>query len=129
MSEPYQTRRQHPRFNVDVKVSVLVASERFEARTRDISRAGVCLVADKPIDREAEIELELVLTFGDDCVSEPLPVTGKVAWITPANAHGNRPQGLGIQFADSDGLKELRKKIEGILGGALHSSSKPTHTL
>ncbi len=82
MSEPYQTRRQHPRFNVDVKVSVLIASERFEARTRDISRAGVCLVADKPIDREAEIELELVLTFGDDGVSEPLPVTGKVAWCT-----------------------------------------------
>jgi hypothetical protein len=82
MSQPYQIRRQHPRFTVDIKVLVRVASERFDARTRDISRAGVCLVADKPIDREAEISLELVLTFGDDGVSEPLPVTGKVAWCT-----------------------------------------------
>jgi hypothetical protein len=82
MSHSYSIKRQHPRYNVDIKVSVRVASESFDARTRDISRAGVCLVADKPIDREAEIELELVLTFGDDGVSEPLPVRGKVAWCT-----------------------------------------------
>jgi type IV pilus assembly protein PilZ len=68
----------------------------------------------------------MLLTLLDD--PNTYPVTGKVAWITPANAHGNRPR-VCIQFADSDALKELRKKIEGILGGALHSSSKPTHTL
>jgi hypothetical protein len=82
MSHPYTIKRQHPRYTVDVKVSVRVANQSFDARTRDISRAGVCLVANTPIDREAEIELELVLTFGDDGVSEPLPVTGKVAWCT-----------------------------------------------
>ena len=69
----------------------------------------------------------MLLTLLDD--PNKYPVTGKVAWVTPANAHGNRPQGLGIQFADTESLKELRKRIEGILGGALHSSSKPTHTL
>ena len=78
----YQTKRQHPRYNVDIQVGVRVAQESFDARTRDISRAGLCLVAGKPIEREAEIELELVLTFGDDGVSEPLPVVGKVAWCT-----------------------------------------------
>jgi type IV pilus assembly protein PilZ len=57
------------------------------------------------------------------------PVAGKVAWITPQNAHGNRPPGIGVQFADSDAMKALRRKIEGHLGGALQSSSKPTHTL
>jgi type IV pilus assembly protein PilZ len=69
----------------------------------------------------------MLLTLLDDPAK--YPVTGKIAWVTPANAHGNRPQGLGIQFADNESIKLLRKKIEGMLGGALHSSSKPTHTL
>ena len=78
----YSTRRQHPRFNVDIKVGVSVESVHFEARTRDMSRAGVCLVATHPIPRETEISLELVLTFGDAGNSEPLTVIGRVAWCT-----------------------------------------------
>ena len=78
----YQTRRQHPRYNVDIQVGVRVANETFDARTRDISRAGLCLVAGKPIDCEAEIELELVLTFGEAGTSEPLKMIGRVAWCT-----------------------------------------------
>ena len=57
-----------------------------------------------------------------------IPVVGQVAWITPNNAHGNRPQGLGIHFADNAPMKELKKRIENILTGALQSS-KPTHTI
>ena len=37
MSEGRLTRRQHPRFHVDVQVAVSVANERFAARTRDVS--------------------------------------------------------------------------------------------
>jgi len=76
------SRRQHQRYNVDVQVAVSVANEKLDARTRDMSRAGLCLVTTQPIPRETEVSLELVLTFGDDGVSEPLPVTGKVAWCT-----------------------------------------------
>jgi len=57
-----------------------------------------------------------------------IPVSGRVAWVTPANAHGNRPQGVGVQFDDVQPLHELRKKIEGMLAGTLQSS-RPTHTL
>jgi hypothetical protein len=79
----YAVRRQHPRYNVDLRVSVTVASGRLQARTRDMSRAGLCLVAVQPIGREAEIKLELVLTFGSDGMSEPLVLVGRVAWCTP----------------------------------------------
>lgn len=72
-------------------------------------------------------EVLMLLTLMED--ASKYPITGKVAWITPANAHGNRPQGIGVQFSDNDGMKALRKKIEGILGGALQASSKPTHTM
>jgi hypothetical protein len=82
MSAPYAVRRQHPRFNVDVQAGVTVANNQLEARTRDMSRAGVCLVAMQAIAPETEIALELVLTFGEGGMSEPLKVMGKVAWCT-----------------------------------------------
>ena len=82
MTKTYPVRREHPRFNVDIQVAVAVADVKFAARTRDMSRAGVCLVAEQPIARETEISLELVLTFGDTGTSEPLKMIGRVAWCT-----------------------------------------------
>jgi hypothetical protein len=78
----YKKRREHPRFNVDIQVGVSVADEKFAARTRDMSRAGVCLIGEQPIPADTEISLELVLTFGDTGTSEPLKMIGRVAWCT-----------------------------------------------
>lgn len=58
---------------------------------------------------------------------EKIPVAGKIVWITPVGAQGNRAAGVGIQFSEKDsGL--ARTKIENILGGAL-KSERPTHTM
>ena len=65
MTKQYPVRREHPRYNVDIRVGVALADVKFAARTRDMSRAGSCLVAEQPIARDTEISLELVLTFGD----------------------------------------------------------------
>ena len=56
--------------------------------------------------------------------SEKIPVSGKVIWITPSGAHGNRVAGIGVQFNEQD---ELRNKIETYLAGTLNSDSH-THT-
>jgi type IV pilus assembly protein PilZ len=55
-------------------------------------------------------------------------VAGRVAWITPARASGNRTQGIGIQFPKDEKSAELRAKIENILGTAL-GSDKATQTV
>jgi type IV pilus assembly protein PilZ len=68
----------------------------------------------------------LILALMDDPAK--IPVVAQVAWITPPNAHGNRPAGVGLQFSENQPMKELKKRIEGILAGALQSS-KPTHTI
>jgi hypothetical protein len=78
----YPKRREHPRFNVDIQVGVSVADEKFAARTRDMSRAGVCVIGEQPIPADTEISLELVLTFGETGTSEPLKMLGRVAWCT-----------------------------------------------
>ncbi|WP_121332211.1 PilZ domain-containing protein [Pseudomonas aeruginosa] len=57
---------------------------------------------------------------------EKIPVAGKVVWITPKGAQGNRAASIGVQFNDGDNT--ARNKIETYLAGAL-KSDRPTHTM
>jgi type IV pilus assembly protein PilZ len=68
----------------------------------------------------------VVLQFMEEPMK--LPITGKVAWINPDHAAGNRPQGVGIQLPDNDVGRDLKKKIEGILA-PVAKSDRPTHTV
>ena len=70
-------------------------------------------------------EVFMLLTLMDE--AERLPVAGRIIWITPVGAEGNRAAGIGVQFSDQDG-GAARNKIEGYLAGALQSD-RPTHTL
>jgi type IV pilus assembly protein PilZ len=56
------------------------------------------------------------------------PVAGKVAWVTPAKAAGNRTQGVGIQFPKDEKSRLLKLKIEEILG-AMAGVDRPTQTI
>ena len=60
--------------------------------------------------------------------SERLPVAGKVVWVTPAGAQGNRPAGIGVQFAESAEGEVARSKVEALLAG-ITNSDKPTGTM
>ena len=71
-------------------------------------------------------EVLILLSLLDD--PNKIPLQGTVAWINPAHAAGNRPQGIGVQLADGDAGRELRKRVEGLLAGALQSA-RPTHTI
>ncbi|HWT60426.1 MAG TPA: hypothetical protein VN284_21510, partial [Rhizobium sp.] len=44
-------------------------------------------------------EVVLLVSLADE--SERLSVVGKVAWICPPGAQGNRTAGIGIHFNDS----------------------------
>ncbi len=57
---------------------------------------------------------------------EKIPVAGKVVWVTPRGAQGNRAAGIGVQFNADDEM--AKNKIETYLAGAL-SSDRPTHTM
>jgi type IV pilus assembly protein PilZ len=70
-------------------------------------------------------EVFMLLTLMDS--KEKLPVAGRVVWITPVGAQGNKTAGLGVQFSDLD-KGATKGKIEKQLAGAL-SSDRPTHTM
>jgi type IV pilus assembly protein PilZ len=71
-------------------------------------------------------DIYLLLSLPDD--PQRFPVAGKVAWITPANASGGRTQGVGVRFPNDDKSRQLKVKIEEILGTSLQSQ-KPTQTI
>lgn len=59
--------------------------------------------------------------------TEKIPVAGKIVWLTPKGAQGNRAAGVGVQFSDLDG-GAARNKIETYLAAAL-KSDRTTHTM
>ena len=71
-------------------------------------------------------EVFMLLTLMQD--TEKLPVAGRVVWITPQGAQGNRIAGIGVQFGSDHESETARKKIETYLAGAL-GSDRPTHTM
>jgi len=68
----------------------------------------------------------VLMSLPDD--PQRYPIAGKVAWVTPAKAAGNRTQGVGIRFPKDDKTQGLRLKIEEMLGGHL-ASDRSTQTI
>ena len=69
-------------------------------------------------------EVFMLLSLMDE--PEKIPVAGKVVWITPRGAQGNRAARIGVQFSGEDDIAS--KKIETYLAGSL-DSDRPTHTM
>ncbi len=84
MSDERNDLRRHPRFVVDVEATVaLPDGQRLVARTRDVSRNGVCLVTSAALRPGDDVDVELVLAFGENAFSEPLCLVARVVWCTP----------------------------------------------
>lgn len=71
-------------------------------------------------------DVYVLLSLPDD--PQRYPVAGKVAWVTPAKAAGGRTQGVGIRFPDDEKSRQLKHKIEELLGAHL-GSDRPTQTI
>ncbi len=80
-----------------------------------------------PTSKEYQLgdEVFMLLTLMEE--TEKIPVAGKIVWITPRGAQGNRAAGIGVQFSEQDG-GNARGKIETYLAGAL-KSDRQTHTM
>lgn len=79
-----------------------------------------------PTSKEYKLGDEVFLLLNIMEEAEKIPVAGKVVWITPKGAQGNRQAGVGVQFSDQDDT--ARRTIENYLAGSLESD-RPTHTM
>jgi hypothetical protein len=99
MSVPPQQNRRHRRFAVDVEAVVHTASgPAFSARTRDLSRSGICLITSTGLAVNQPLLVELVLAFGDNAFSEPLRLESHVVWCTAIGASYQ----VGAMFEELD---------------------------
>lgn len=81
-----------------------------------------------PTPREYQLgdDVYVLLSLPED--PQRYPIAGRVAWVTPPRAAGNRAQGVGIQFPKDDKARQLKIKIEELLGAQL-GSDRPTQTI
>lgn len=87
-----------------------------------IKHGGLFIPTNK--DYKLGDEVFLLLNLMDE--TDKIPVAGKVVWVTPKGAQGNRTAGIGVQFSDQDDT--ARRTIENYLAGSLESD-RPTHTM
>lgn len=98
--------RRHPRVTINVDATVMASGGRpLGARTRDLSRTGICLITAEPISDAEPLHIQLVLAFGPSAFSEPLKVEGRVVWCTPIAGSYQ----VGVMF------EELTEQQEGYL--------------
>ena len=75
--------RRYPRVHVDVQANVCTADGRkLLARTRDLSRSGICVITTEPLASGEKLFIELILLLGPGSASEPLPLHARVVWCT-----------------------------------------------
>ncbi len=83
----------------------------------------LCLLKAVSLWRPREFRLGddvyVLLTLPED--TQRYPIAGKVGWVTPAGAGGNRTQGIGVRFPKDEKSQQLKAKIEQILGTAIAS--------
>ena len=79
-----------------------------------------------PTNKKFELgeEVFILLALMDE--PEKIPINGRVIWITPKGAQGNRQAGIGVQFSDANFVAVT--KIEDLLGPGL-LPDRPTHTM
>ena len=88
-----------------------------------VKNGGLFIPTTKPYQLGDEVFM--LLTLMDD--KEKMPIAGRIVWVTPKGAQGNRTSGIGVQFSELD-KGQTRKKIENQLAAALNSE-RQTHTM
>jgi hypothetical protein len=77
-----EERRQHPRYSVEIEARVVADGAEFLARTRDLSRSGMCFVTKEFMSIGLPVVIEAALKFSANAVSEALPLNARVMWCT-----------------------------------------------
>ena len=95
---PRPDTRREKRKAIDVNATVSLDGKALTARTRDISRLGLCLVSDTEIPRSTNLGIRLVLSLGEHSMSEPLMVRGRAAWCTALFGKFQ----VGVMFVEVD---------------------------
>ena len=74
--------RVYPRYAHEAVITLHTAGMKFEGRTTNVSRGGLCAELADDIPNGTEVDVDIQLVFEDEVHSEPLRVPARVVWCT-----------------------------------------------
>lgn len=108
--------RQHPRYAHAAAITLHGRGRKYEGRTQNVSRGGLCAELAEAIVVGTELQVDLQLVFEDESQSEPLRVPARVVWCTaldegyqvglvfkPLDAELSKYLGMFLRFLDTEG--------------------------
>lgn len=107
-----------------IQLSIKEKAALYAAYIPAFSDGGIFIPSSR--DYRLGDDVYVLLSLPDD--PQRYPVAGKVAWVTPAKAAAGRTQGVGIRFPADDKSRQLKLKIEELLGSML-GSERATQTI
>lgn len=107
--------------SIRLKLTIPSARALYRAYMPFVRNGGLFV----PTDRTCGLGDDVSITLNLVGAKEPIPVSGKIVWVTPKRAQGKRTAGIGVQFNDNS---RCRADMEARLTG-LAECNEPTHTL
>lgn len=74
--------RAYPRHALEVDAEVHYGDKVIPVRTRDVSRGGMCFIAETGVPAGAEVRVNMALVFDEATFSEPLKLRARIVWCT-----------------------------------------------
>lgn len=109
------TERQHPRYAHTAAITLHGREHKFEGRTHNVSKGGLCADLAEAIPVGTELQVDLQLVFEDESQSEPLRIPARVVWCTaldegyqvglafkPLDAELTKYLGMFLRFLDTE---------------------------
>ena len=124
MALPPADKPEHPPRTTALSLNIKDTSVLHSAYMPYVKGGAIFIPTSKSYGLGDEIFMLIVLP-GD---TARLPVAGKVIWVTPAGAQGNKMQGIGVQFRDDESGQTAKARIETLLA-AQAKTNLPTHTM
>lgn len=103
--------RLHPRFAIELEVSLHAGDLSVDGRTRDLSRGGLCLRATGSLPIGTECLVRLALVFSENQFSEHLELPATVMWSTRLGAVHQIGVKFGALADDTRGYLDLFMKF------------------
>jgi type IV pilus assembly protein PilZ len=104
--------RVHPRAPIELKVAYQRMNAFFADYTRDISKGGIFIKSDSPLELGTEFDFEVMLPKQ----KEPFHLRGRVQWVNT----GPGPQGMGIAFVWEN--QDARIRFEAVVEDLMMST-------
>lgn len=108
--EGTQERREHPRFNIKLRIMVAVGEVILHGRSEDLSKGGACLRLEEVLPEGTSIAVRFLTPYLDQFQHIDARATVQYATLTSDSL----PWRHGVRFVGLDG--EARRRISMLIG-------------